>query len=205
MPTNATFVSASLSGGQGYSGTATVTESSGVIDFAISGSTPALGTVDYPIITVTMNATGPSGAHIETSVAGSSYADPGFSFVSGTQIGSVGTVCFPYAPAPVFSTTQIVGGPPAPEPATGCYPGSGDWLFGTGTASMSYEGPMNTVDNSSLYLTFDGTCSGDPFAATTVYGPDTATADALCLSLVGTPVNSYQPFGPEFFLCTRPE
>jgi dehydratase len=114
MPTNATFVSASLSGGQGYSGTATVDENNGVIEFAITGSTPALGTADFPIITVTMNATGPGGATIVTSVAGTSYADPGFSFVSGTQIGPVNTLCFPYAPAPVFSSTQIVGGAPAP-------------------------------------------------------------------------------------------
>ncbi len=201
MPTNSTFVSASVSGGQGYSGVATVVESGGVIDFAISGTTPALGTVDYPIISVTMNTTGP-GASIETSVAGTSYADAGFTFSSGTQIGPVETRCFPYDPAPTFSSTQILGGDP--EPATGCYPGYGNWLNGNGVPSYSYEGPINVQGNASLWANVDGTCvTGGFVPITIVYGPDVAGADAKCLGILGTAANG-EAMSAEYFFCEVP-
>ncbi len=203
VPTNATFVGASLSGGQGYSGEATVAENMGYIEFAIPGSALATVTVDHPVISVELTASGPSGVDIESSIAGTSYAEPGMSFTSATNFGSIGTVCFPYAPAPVFSTTQIVGGDP--EPATGCYPGSGDWLYGTGTPSYSYEGPINVVGNTSLWANVDGTCvTGGAVPVTSVYGPDAADADAKCFDLYGTEAIDYQPMGAEFFICALP-
>lgn len=202
IPANATFVSASLSGGQGYGGEATVAESGGVIDFAISGSTPALGTADYPVISVTMNASGP-GSVIETSVAGTSYADAGFTFSSGTQIGPVETRCFPYAPAPVFSTTQIAGGDP--EPTTGCYPGYGNWLNGNGVPSYSYEGPINTLGNASLWANIDGTCTtGGYVPITIVYGPDLSSADASCLAITGT-VSNGEAMSADYHFCEVPQ
>jgi len=196
MPTNATFVGASVSGGQGYSGTASVAESGGQIVFSISGEAPANGTVDYPVISVTMNASGTPGSVIETSVGGTSYGDPGLSFVSAiVGIGPVSTVCFPYAPAPIFSSTTIDAGP---IQVGVCYNING-------VQSFNYLGPANALANS-LHYTDSSDCSTTPVdnSMTSVLSgqADEPTALATCQGLmpagVVANVSLLEPITPPF-------
>jgi hypothetical protein len=97
------------------------------------------------------------------------------------------------------TTTTAV---PLPEPTVGCY-GGGPFPE---IPDLYYNGPINTVDNVTGYTAFSG-CTDSPDPLTAVYGPDQASAEAVCdtligngaiVSLLGAP---WLPFGSGFYLC----
>ena len=177
-PTNATVVGTSVSGGQGYSGDATVTDTGSHLEFAISGTAPALGTVDYPVISVDLVADGPGGSFIETSIGGTSYGDPGLTFASSTNFGLVTTVCYPYAPVPTFSSTEITS---VPLQIGVCY------TIVDLAESFEYLGPANVLANS-LHYPDSPDCSTTPVdnSETSVLSgqADQTAAQATCEGLI---------------------
>ena len=196
VPANSIFLGATLSGGQGYTGTATIEEIAGVIDFKINGTATALATVDYPKISVSLLATGPAGSDIDTTIGGTSYADAGLTFNSNTNFGAVSTRCFPYAPVPVFSSTHIEG---APLQTGICYE------IVDLAESFQYTGPVNTLSNSLAYN--DATdCSTTPVdnSLTSILSgmADEAEAQATCNALqpglFTARVDILGPMSPQF-------
>lgn len=81
VPANATYDSASLSGGSDYgSGTPSVSESGGVITISIPGPITAGTTFTLP--TLTLNLTSGSSGTITSTLSGTSYSDPGLTFTA---------------------------------------------------------------------------------------------------------------------------
>lgn len=181
IPTNSTFVSASVSGGQGYTGTAAVGEIGGQIVFEIIGTAPANNVVDYPVVSVTLEATGTAGSDIESSIGGTGYGDPGLTFLSSTNFGNVPTNCFPYAPVPTFSSTEIVGGPTGELEIGTCY------TIIDGAQSFEYLGPDNALANSLSYPDSPdcSTVANDNSQTSILSGQaDLAAAEATCQALL---------------------
>ena len=81
VPSNATYDSASLSGGSDYgSGTPSVSESGGVITISIPGPISAGTTFTLP--TLTLDLTSGSSGTISSTLSGTSYSDPGLTFTA---------------------------------------------------------------------------------------------------------------------------
>ena len=81
VPSNATYDSASLSGGSDYgSGTPSVSESGGVITISIPGPISAGTTFTLP--TLTIDLTSGSSGTITSTLSGTSYSDPGLTFTA---------------------------------------------------------------------------------------------------------------------------
>lgn len=109
IPENSTYVSAELSGGSNIGDTPPeISVTDGVATVSIPGPLEGGTTAELPTITVQLTA-GDSGT-IETTLSGTSYDDPGFTFtaVAPTIIGDqdIPVSCFPN-PSPVFTTTTI--------------------------------------------------------------------------------------------------
>ncbi|MFI9503757.1 hypothetical protein [Nocardia sp. NPDC052566] len=115
FPTNSTYVSSSLSGG---TVNATINTSGGKAVMKVTNRLPGGSTFTLPALGVNVTA-GNSGS-ITTTLAGTSYADPGLTMVVNAQAGffavDVPVSCYP-DPAPIFTTTVIGPNAPAPAPA----------------------------------------------------------------------------------------
>ncbi|MFI6166336.1 hypothetical protein ACIBCN_06065 [Nocardia sp. NPDC051052] len=124
FPTNSTYVSSSLSGGTVK---ATIDTSGGKAAIKVTDRLPGGSTFTLPTLAVNVTA-GKSGS-ITTTLAGTSYADPGLTMVVNAQAGpfavNVPVACYP-SPAPIFTTTVIGTGnaPQAPQPAEPSAPGN---------------------------------------------------------------------------------
>lgn len=122
FPTNSTYVSSSLSGG---TVNATIDTSTGKAIMKVTNRLPGGSTFTLPSLTVNVTA-GNSGS-ITTTLAGTSYTDPGLTMVVNAQAGpfpvNVPVSCYP-SPAPIFTTTVIQpGSTQAPQPAQPGNPG----------------------------------------------------------------------------------
>jgi dehydratase len=108
VPTNSTLSGVVLTGGSNLGSTPTWSASAGVITIKFAGPIAGGSTFELPTITAHLTA-GASGT-INSTLYGTSYADPGLTFtaVVGTFIGDVSapTSCFPN-PNPVLSSTAI--------------------------------------------------------------------------------------------------
>lgn len=110
VPTDATYVSSSLSGGSGFGGgTPSVSVSGGVIDILVPGPIAAGTTFTLPTLTLQLTA-GASGGTITSTLSGTSYSDPGLTFtavlsVFGFSI-NAGTVGYPTT-LPTLTSTSI--------------------------------------------------------------------------------------------------
>jgi dehydratase len=108
VPANATLASVALSGGAGLGGTPTATVAGDVVTIAFPGQIAGGGTFELPTITAHLTA-GASGT-VDTTLGGTSHADPGLTFntVVVTPVGDVSTptACFPN-PNPVLTSTTI--------------------------------------------------------------------------------------------------
>jgi dehydratase len=112
VPTGATFVSASLSGGSNLgTGTPTVTQASGVVTLSVPGQLAPGTTAVLPTVTVTLNASGAPGTVLNAQFSGSSYDSPSIQFnaVVGVPIlGNITGTTKCYSPAnPVVASTTI--------------------------------------------------------------------------------------------------
>jgi dehydratase len=108
VPTNSTLSGVNLTGGSNLGATPTWSASAGVITIKFPGPIAGGSTFELPTITAHLTA-GASGA-INSTLYGTSYADPGLTFtaVVGSFIGDVSapTSCFPN-PNPVLTSTTI--------------------------------------------------------------------------------------------------
>ncbi|MFD4399171.1 cyclase [Kitasatospora sp. NPDC058478] len=109
VPANATLTGESLTGGSGYSGSASVAVNNGNVVLTVNGSVDGGGTFTLPALTLNL-AAGASGSVISTSVAGTSYANPGLTFTATVPVSfftvDVPTACYP-ATAQALSTTTV--------------------------------------------------------------------------------------------------
>ncbi|MFI5776174.1 hypothetical protein [Nocardia sp. NPDC051570] len=107
FPTNSTYVSSSLSGG---TVNATLDDSDGRLAINVSDTIPGGSTFTLPAITTNVTA-GTSGT-ITSTLAGTSYDDPGLTLTANVEspIGplDIPISCYP-APVPTFTTTTIKG------------------------------------------------------------------------------------------------
>lgn len=123
FPTNSTYVSSSLSGGTVK---ATIDTTGGKAAIKVTDRLPGGSTFTLP--TLTVNVTAGNSGSITTTLAGTSYADPGLTMVVNAQAGpfavNVPVSCYP-SPAPIFTTTAIGSGnaTQAPQPAAPSVPG----------------------------------------------------------------------------------
>jgi dehydratase len=111
VPANATYQSATLTGGSNLgSGTPTVSEADNVVTAIIPGPLSGGTTIQLPALHLTLTASGPAGATIDTHLAGTSYTDPGLLFTANVQVGifpvDVPATCFGN-PVPTFTSTTI--------------------------------------------------------------------------------------------------
>ena len=113
IPAGSTVQSLSMSGG---SNLGTNPPTLGVvgpnIQLGIPGPLAAGTTAQPPTVTVVLNVTGAPGGSIETTIAGTSFADWGVFFNARVQIPFLGannvpTKCFSAPPKPVFTVTSI--------------------------------------------------------------------------------------------------
>lgn len=109
VPTNATHVSTTLSGGSGLGATPpTVTVSGGIATISFPG--PIAGGAAFELPTVTAELVAGASGTIDSSLYGTSYDDPGLTFttVVRTFLGSINapTQCFPN-PNPTLTSTAI--------------------------------------------------------------------------------------------------
>ncbi|GAA2995123.1 cyclase [Actinokineospora diospyrosa] len=109
VPANSTYVSSSLSGGSGV-GTPTLTVSGGVATLATTGSIPGGGTFELP--TITLNLTAGAPGTIQTTLYGTSFANPGLTATGVVRVPLLGNVnvpasCYP-SPNPAITTTTVV-------------------------------------------------------------------------------------------------
>jgi dehydratase len=109
VPTNSTFVSATLSGGAGLGSAApSVAQSGGVVTVTVPG--PIAGGATFTLPTLTLGLTAGSSGTITTQLAGTSFSDPGLTFTA-----VVSVLGFPVNapsngfpnPNPVLATTTI--------------------------------------------------------------------------------------------------
>ena len=112
IPANAELVSFSLTGGSGIgSGPNTITQSGTNLVMTVPGPVQPDTTFQLPTINMTLRATGPALATIQSRFGGTSYADPGLDFIvnADTPISTgtdLPTACFP-STSPALSTTTI--------------------------------------------------------------------------------------------------
>ncbi|MBM7772536.1 dehydratase [Actinokineospora baliensis] len=109
VPANSTYVSSSLSGGSGV-GATNLTVSGGVATLTAAGPVPGGGTFELPTITLDLTAGAPG--TIQTSLYGTSFADPGLTATGVVRVPLLGNVtvpasCYP-SPNPALTTTTVV-------------------------------------------------------------------------------------------------
>lgn len=107
VPSNATLTGIDLSGGSNLGGTPTSSVSGGVITIQFPG--PIAGGSTYELPTITAHLTAGASGVIESTLGGTSYANPGLTFT--TVVSFIGditapTSCFPN-PNPVLTSTTI--------------------------------------------------------------------------------------------------
>jgi dehydratase len=112
VPTGATFVSATLSGGSNLgTGTPTVSHAGGIVTLAVPGQLAPGTTAVLPTVTVTLNASGAPGTVLAARFAGNSYDNPSIQFTAVVGVPILGNIsgttkCF--SPLnPVVATTTI--------------------------------------------------------------------------------------------------
>lgn len=110
VPSDSTYVSSSLSGGSDFGGgTPSVSESSGVVNIAIPGPIAAGQTFTLPTLTLDLTA-GASGGTVTSTLAGTSYSDPGLTFTAVISVlffsVNAATVGYPTS-SPALTTTTI--------------------------------------------------------------------------------------------------
>jgi dehydratase len=107
IPANATLVSFSLSGGSGI-GTASAAQVGNNIVTSVTG--PMNGGDQFQLPALTLNLTAGDSGTITTTLAGTSFTDPGLKFTATVSVFGfpvdAPTTCFP-SPAPTLTTTTI--------------------------------------------------------------------------------------------------
>jgi dehydratase len=111
VPAGSTYGSATLTGGSGL-GTQQPTTSvaDGVVTVTVPGPIAGGATFQLPTLHLTLTATGATGTTIDTSLGGTSYANPGLTFTATVSLGFFGldvpTSCYPN-PSPTLTSTAI--------------------------------------------------------------------------------------------------
>jgi dehydratase len=108
IPANSTYVSATLSGGSGLNSTPTISKVGDTLVTTVPG--PINGGATFQLPALTLNLTAGSAGTITSTLAGTSYTDPGLRFTA--TISVVGfpidapTACYP-SPAPTLTSTTV--------------------------------------------------------------------------------------------------
>ena len=114
VPTGATFVGATYSGGSNLgSGTPSVALSGGKVVLTVPGTLAAGVSANFPKVTVTFQAAGAAGTSLGFAYAGTSYGDPALTFQTRVNnipiLGSVTSTSNCYAATnPILATTVII-------------------------------------------------------------------------------------------------
>lgn len=107
VPANSGYVSSSLSGGSANLGTTGIGESGGVITVTASG--PIDGGSAFTLPTATVDLTAGASGTIQTTLGGTSFADPGLTGVATVTVlffrTNVDISCFPSPNSPLTTTT----------------------------------------------------------------------------------------------------
>jgi dehydratase len=111
VPQGATFASATLTGGSNLgTGIPTVSQADNVVTVTVPGLLTGGSTIQLPVLHLNLTASGAPGTTIATKLAGTSYDDPGLTFMVNVQAGifpvDVPTTCFGN-PTPNFTSTTI--------------------------------------------------------------------------------------------------
>jgi dehydratase len=119
VPANSTYVSATLDGGSNIgTATPTVSEADNVVTVTVPGPLAGGSTVQLPALHMTLTASGDAGSSIQTTLAGTSYTDPGLTFTANVKVTflnvDVPATCYGN-PAPIFTTTTIQAPSDAPS------------------------------------------------------------------------------------------
>ena len=108
VPSNATLDGVDLTGGSGLGSTPSWSEADGIVTVTFAG--PIAGGATFELPTVTAHLTAGAAGSIDSTLYGSSYADPGLTFtaVVNTFLGEISgpTSCFP-DPNPTLTSTAI--------------------------------------------------------------------------------------------------
>ncbi|SHF42888.1 hypothetical protein [Streptoalloteichus hindustanus] len=108
VPANASYASASLSGGSGLNSTPSVDHEDGDVVVTIPG--PIKGGADIELPTLSLDLTAGDRGVIETRLTGSDHDNPGLTFTATIQVGvfpvNAPTTCYPN-PSPTLTSTTI--------------------------------------------------------------------------------------------------
>ena len=120
VPEGSTYQSATLTGGSNLgTGTPSVAQADNVVTVTVPGPLAGGSTFQLPALHLGLTATGPAGSTIETSLAGTGYADPGMTFTANVKVSffNVDVPASCYAnPSPTLTSTAVTD--PAPtDPA----------------------------------------------------------------------------------------
>jgi hypothetical protein len=184
VPANASFVSASLSGGFNYGATAPTvvlsgSATTGSLIFSVPGPIPTDQNYQLPAVTVTFTAVGADYSTIEPHLGGTSYSDPGFTttaVVTSPISGNVPTSCYPIAPNPAWSSTVIAPPDVTPPTITLSTPADGGQYPLDGSVAANYF--CNDGTYGSGVATCDGTVANGSPIDTSSLGTHTFTVTA---------------------------
>jgi dehydratase len=114
VPAGSTFVSATLTGGSNLgTGIPSASQQGGVVTVTVPGPLAAGSTVTLPVLHLSLTASGAAGSTITTSLAGTSYTDPGLAFTATVKAAGfpidVPTSCYAH-PNPTFTSTTVSAG-----------------------------------------------------------------------------------------------
>jgi dehydratase len=111
VPAGAGFRGVTLTGGSNLgTGVPTASESAGMVTVTVPGPLAGGSTVQLPTIHLAVTATAPAGSTITSTLAGTSYTDPGLTFTANVKVLLSGidvpTSCFT-SPSPVLTSTVV--------------------------------------------------------------------------------------------------
>ncbi|MEU7906541.1 cyclodehydratase [Actinoplanes sp. NPDC049118] len=111
VPAGAAFRGVTLTGGSNLgTGVPTASESAGMVTVTVPGPLAGGSTVQLPRIHLAVTATAPAGSAIVSTLAGTSYTDPGLTFTANVRVLftsiDVPTSCFT-SPSPALTSTVV--------------------------------------------------------------------------------------------------
>ncbi|BFU45342.1 cyclodehydratase [Krasilnikovia sp. MM14-A1004] len=111
VPAGTALRGVTLTGGSNLgTGVPSTSVANGVVTLTVPGPVTAGATIQLPTIHLAVTATAPAGATITSTVAGTSYADPGLTFTANVKIlfGGIDVPARCYtAPSPVLTSTAV--------------------------------------------------------------------------------------------------
>lgn len=108
IPANSTYVSATLTGGSGLNSTPTISKVGNTLVTTVPG--PINGGATFQLPALTLNLTAGSAGTITSTLAGTSYTDPGLNFTATVSVFGfpidAPTACYP-SPSPTLTSTTV--------------------------------------------------------------------------------------------------